>query len=169
MVVWNNILLHQKKIFQKRSNESLRYKAVSSKKKIGFSSAYTQFGCFHKFCEFFMNFHNSLRAFVEQLFWPFFRFILALVWLVASEIKIKKSLHYLTSVIKFFVKSKKFKQNWTKPEAWYLLLYKFWLLLPKNNFWRRDWTAACVSILFWYFFLLLISQDPNSLVAQQLV
>ena len=89
-----------------------------------------------------MNFPNSLRAFVEQLFWLFFRFILALVWLVASEIKIKKSLHYLTSVIKFFVKSKKFKQNWTKPEA--LISAFVYLLLPKNNFWRRDWTAACL-------------------------
>ena len=41
---------------------------------------------------------------------------------------------HLQSVTKYFTKTKKIKQNWTRPE--------------KINFWREDWARACVFIRF---------------------
>ena len=35
--------------------------------------------------------------------------------------------------------------------VWYLLLRVFWLLLPKFNFWKGDWTLGYISTQIWDF------------------
>ena len=53
---------------------------------------------------------------------------------------LKRAIQSLQSVTEYFTERRKIKQNWAKPEnSWYLLLYAFWQLLPKINFWREDW------------------------------
>ena len=36
-------------------------------------------------------------------------------------------------------------------KVWYLLLYVFWLLLPKFNFWNEGWALGYVSTQIWDF------------------
>ena len=64
----------------------------------------------------------------------------------------------LKSFAKYFVKSKKIKQNWIG-KMW--KMFKFWPLSPKINFRRGGWALGCVLTQFGNF--LFIPKFPKSL------
>ena len=104
-------------------------------------------------------FGNVFILFVKVPFLQQFNFVddkfQKLFWGNQLILHLNKNFHtFQQPPTKHLPKSKRIKQNWTRPEnLWYLLFVNFWLLAPKVDFSRGDWTIGYILNQFSYFLI----------------